>query len=129
MFVLAILSFLGVWIFIGNRDREPSWRVSLVQGAIVWSAYLVISTEVLSLLHAVNRLALSIVWSLPILAGIIWAWLRLKNRRILRLPVVYHRDTWFGFVLDGLLILVLVSYREWSHSVHRLMPVRAWSRG
>ena len=108
MFVLAILSFLGVWIFIGNRDREPSWRVSLVQGAIVWSAYLVISTEVLSLLHAVNRLALSIVWSLPILAGIIWAWLRLKNRRILRLPVVYHRDTWFGFVLDGLLILVLV---------------------
>lgn len=108
MFVLAILSFIGVWIFIGNRDREPSWRVSLVQAAIIWSAYLVVSTEALSLLHAINRAALSIVWSLPILAGFLWIWLRLKNRRILRLPVVYHRDTWFGFVLDTLLILVLV---------------------
>lgn len=108
MFILAILSFLGAWIMMGNSEREPSWRVSLVQGAIVWAAYTVISTEILSWFHAINKLALSIVWALPILAGLIWIWLRLKGRRILRLPVVYHRDTWFGFVLDALLIMVLV---------------------
>ncbi|QRN84202.1 hypothetical protein JR338_05535 [Chloroflexota bacterium] len=108
MFILAILSFLGAWIMMGNSEREPSWRVSLVQGAIVWAAYTVISTELLSWFHAINKLALSIVWGLPILAGLIWIWLRLKGRRILRLPVVYHRDTWFGFVLDALLIMVLV---------------------
>ncbi len=54
----------------GNSEREPSWRVSLVQGAIVWGAYTVISTEVLSWFHAINKLALSIVWALPILAGL-----------------------------------------------------------
>ena len=108
MVILAILSFLGFWVLMGNSEREPSWRVSLVQAVIVWSAYLVITTEVLSWLHAINKLALSIVWSLPILIGVIWAWLRLKNRRILRLPVVYHRDTWIGFVLDAILILILL---------------------
>ncbi|MBG0788700.1 MAG: hypothetical protein H0S79_26730 [Anaerolineaceae bacterium] len=108
MFILAILSFLGAWIMMGNSEREPSWRVSLVQGAIVWATYTVITTEVLTWFHAINKLALSIVWSLPILAGLVWIWLRLKGRRILRLPVVYHRDTWFGFVLDALLIMVLV---------------------
>ncbi len=59
----------------GNSEREPSWRVSLVQGAIVWGAYTVISTEVLSWFHAINKLALSIVWALPILAGLVWIWL------------------------------------------------------
>lgn len=108
MYILAILSFMGAWILMGNSEREPSWRISLVQGAIVWSAYMVISTEVLSWFHAINKLALSIVWALPVLGGLVWIWRRLKNRRILRLPVVYHRDTWFGVVLDALLILVLV---------------------
>jgi len=109
MYVLAILSFLGIWVLMGNSEREPSWRVSLVQAVIVWSAYLVVSTEVLSWLQAINKLALSIVWSLPLIIGSIWAWLRLKNRRILRLPVVYHRDTWIGFVLDAILILILLT--------------------
>ena len=108
MLILAILSFLGIWVLVGNSEREPSWRVSLVQATILWSAYLVISTEALSLFHAINRLALSIIWSLPVLAGTLWVWLRLKKRRILRLPVVYHRDTWMGFVLDVILILMVL---------------------
>jgi len=108
MLILAILSFLGIWVLVGNSEREPSWRVSLVQATILWSAYLVISTEALSWFHAINRLALSIIWSLPVLAGTLWVWLRLKKRRILRLPVVYHRDTWMGFVLDVILILMVL---------------------
>jgi hypothetical protein len=109
MLILAILSFLGFWVLIGNSEREPSWRVSIVQATILWSAYLIISTEALSWFHAISRLALSIVWSLPVLAGTLWVWLRLKKRRILRLPVVYHRDTWMGFVLDVILILMVLT--------------------
>ena len=108
MLILAILSFLGIWVLVGNSEREPSWRVSLVQATILWSAYLVISMEALSWFHAINRLALSIIWSLPVLVGTLWVWLRLKKRRILRLPVVYHRDTWMGFVLDVILILMVL---------------------
>lgn len=109
MVILAIFSFLGIWVLMGNSEREPSWRISLVQATILWSAYLVLSTEILSWLHLINKLALSIVWFLPILVGTIWVWSRLKNRRILRLPVVYHRDTWIGFALDVILIVIVLT--------------------
>jgi len=48
------------------------------------------------------------MWLIPILTGIVWAWLRLKRGKVLRLPVVYHRHSWAGLVLDLFVILILV---------------------
>ena len=79
MIVLVILSFTSIWIIVGNSEREPKWRMALIEAAIIWAAYMIICTEVLSLFHAINRLALGIVWSIPILVGIAWVWLRLSQ--------------------------------------------------
>jgi 4-amino-4-deoxy-L-arabinose transferase-like glycosyltransferase len=108
MIVLVILSFLSIWIIVGNSEREPDWRMAVIQAAIVWAGYLTLCTEILSLFHAINRLALSLVWSVPVLVGILWIWLRLSHHKILRLPIVYHRDSWMGAILDFFVLLILL---------------------
>jgi len=107
MIFLMVLSFISFWIIIGNGEREPDWRLSLIQTTIFWGAYLILGTEILSLFSALNRTALSLLWSLPILGGILWIIIWLKQGRVLRLPVVYHRDSWIGFALDMCVILIL----------------------
>ncbi len=108
MIILMILSFLSMWIMMGNSEREPNWRLALIQAIVLWGGFLVIGTEILSLFTYINRTSLGIMWALPILAGAIWMWLWLKNGKVLRLPVVYHRDSWLGTVLDMFVILILI---------------------
>ncbi len=108
MVILMILSFLSLWIMVGNNDREPNWRLALVQGAVIWGGYLTLGTEILSLFAIITRLSLILMWSLPILAGTLWIWLWLKAGKVLRLPIIYHRDSWVGLLLDFLVILILI---------------------
>lgn len=105
---LLILAFLSLWIVIGNKEREPNWRLALVQAGIMWGGFLVLGTELLGFFRIINRLSHSVMWTIPILFGVIWIWLRLKNGKILRLPIIYHRDTWVGVGLDLFVILILV---------------------
>ncbi len=108
MIVLMILSFLIMWIMMGNSEREPNWRLALIQAVVLWGGFLILGTELLSLFESINRTSLGIMWVLPILVGGIWAWLWLKYGKVLRLPVVYHRDSWLGTVLDLFVILILI---------------------
>ena len=108
MIVLVILSFLNIWIIVGNTEREPNWRLAIIQALIIWGGFLLLGTEVLSLLSAINRVSLGIMWSLPILFGVIWIWLWLKRGKVLRLPIIYRRDTWLGTILDLFVILIVV---------------------
>ncbi len=107
MIVLMLLAFLSILIIMGNHEREPNWRLALIQSMILWATFLIIGTEILSLFMAINRLALSLMWSMPVIAGIIWTWVWLKRGRVLRLPIVYRYDSWVGTILDLLVILIL----------------------
>jgi len=107
MIFLLILAFLVIWIVVGNNEREPNWRMALVQTAIIWAGYLIVGTEILGWFGAIHKVPLSVMWSLPILGGILWGWLWLRAKKILRLPVVYHRDTWVGTILDLFVIIIL----------------------
>ncbi|MCB2209616.1 glycosyltransferase family 39 protein [bacterium] len=108
MSFLVFLSFFIFWIIVGNSEREPNWRMALVQSAIIWATYMVLGTEILSVFHAITRVALVVMWILPILFGIVWTWIWLKRGKVLRLPIVYRRDSWGGTILDLFVILILV---------------------
>ena len=108
MIVLMIISFISLWIMVGNSEREPNWRLALVQTLIVWAGYLILGTEVLGYFNTINRVSLSVMWTLPILLGAFWIWIWLKQGRVLRLPVVYHRDSRVGTILDLFVILILL---------------------
>ncbi len=108
MTFLMFFSFLGMWVIMGNSEREPNWRFALIQAVILWGGFMVLGTEILSLFNSINQTSLAVMWTLPILAGVIWIWLWLKNGKILRLPIIYHRDSWIGTILDLFVILILI---------------------
>ncbi len=108
MIFLVILSFIVFWIIVGNTEREPNWRMAVIQTGIIWAGYMILGTEFLGWIHSINKLGLSILWSLPILGGIVWIWLWLRHGKVLRLPIVYHRDSWAGTILDFFVMLILV---------------------
>ena len=108
MTFLLLISFISIWILAGNNEREPNWRLALIQAAVIWTGYLVLGTELLNLFGAISRLSLAIMWTLPILAGILWIWAWLKAGKILRLPIIYHYDNWLGTVFDLFIILILI---------------------
>ena len=64
--ILPLLAFLGLWIYSGNTRREPLWRASFIQAFILWGAWMVFVTELLSLFNAVTRTSLSLAWGLPV---------------------------------------------------------------
>ena len=108
MVFLIFLAFLAIWIMVGNSEREPNWRLALVQALIVWGAYAILGTELLSLFSSITRNALVVMWIIPIIVGIVWGWNWLRVGKALRLPIVYHQESRVGTILDLLVILILI---------------------
>jgi hypothetical protein len=108
MILLMFLAFLSFWIMMGNSEREPDWRLALIQAFILWGGYLILGTELLGAFQGITRLGLALLWVFPNLAGILWVWFWLKRGKVLRLPIVYHYDSWVGSILDALVVLILL---------------------
>jgi len=108
MTILIILTFICVWIIAGNMRRAPDWRLAFVQALILWAAYMILTTEMLSLFSAVTRLGLSIVWAFPTIGFITWGWMWLKRGNVLRLPIIYHYQNWMDAALDIFVIIILI---------------------
>ncbi|MGB4595773.1 MAG: glycosyltransferase family 39 protein [Anaerolineaceae bacterium] len=106
--VLPILGFLGLWIFSGNTRREPNWRAAFIQALILWFTWMVLSTELLSLFHAINRVGLSITWGTLVLSSVLWVIWWFKKGSVLRLPVIYRGRGRKVAILDVLLTLVIL---------------------
>lgn len=106
--ILPLLAFLGLWIYSGNTRREPLWRASFIQAFILWGAWMVFVTELLSLFTAVTRTSLSLAWGLPVLAFVYWLVRWLKGRKVLRLPVVYRARDQHVALLDLLLLIIML---------------------
>jgi hypothetical protein len=77
--IIPILAYLGVLLALGNLNHQSDWRRASLRAALVWGAYLVVLTEVLSLVKAVTPLGLSLGWFIPILASV--GWLIRRRRR------------------------------------------------
>ena len=108
MTLLLLFSFISIWLIAGNQDHEPDWRMSLIQAGIVWGSLVVLGTEFLSAFGLLNRLFLAVYWSIPIIFGSVWVWLRLRSGKVLRLPIVYHYHNKLGTLLDMVVILILI---------------------
>ena len=106
---LPLLAFLLLWIYSGNTRREPLWRASFIQAVIIWGAYMVVVTELLSLFRAVTRLSLALAWGAMVLGGAIWIFVWLKRKHVLRLPIIYRGKGKRVAVLDVLVLALTIT--------------------
>jgi len=90
--LLPIIAYILLWfIFVeftaSKNAQDFNWRKALIETSLVWSAYLVLGTEILSLIRGLTRFGIIFQWSfaIGILSFIHWrlrslpkGWQRLK---------------------------------------------------
>ncbi|MFZ6029662.1 MAG: hypothetical protein ACOYYS_18265 [Chloroflexota bacterium] len=67
---LPVLAYLAIFFLVARWLRPVDWRPAFIRAALIWGAYLVLVTELLSLVGGVTVLGLAVAWSLP-LAGVL----------------------------------------------------------
>jgi hypothetical protein len=69
--LIPLLAFVGLFLVL-LRFSPADWRLAFLRAAAAWGVYLVLVTELLSLLRLVTRAGLALAWLLPCLACGIW---------------------------------------------------------
>lgn len=119
MILLALLplsAFGLLWLFLlGKQPHADSQgiglRRTLIQASLMWSAYLVIGSEILSLLSAISVLGVTLMWCIGV--GIL-AWMHWKAHALsigwkrARFALATLRFTWFDWLACGVICLVLL---------------------
>lgn len=72
LFLLPLFAFLILFLALTRRDPGLDKRLAFLRAAALWGAYMVLETELLSLVRGVTPFGLAIAWSIPILLGGAW---------------------------------------------------------
>jgi hypothetical protein len=70
--LLPLLAYLTLCLALIRHDPGLDWRLACLRAAVLWGAYLVLETELLSLARGVTPLGLAIAWTLPVLFTSLW---------------------------------------------------------
>ncbi len=119
--LIPAAAYFGGFILIGNLQSEPAWRRAALRAAILWAAYAILTTEILSVFSGVTPLNLSISWLLPAFGFVLWALPR-RAAGTLRLPRLRGPES----TLDQALLLGIVLILLLTLMVAWLAPPQTW---
>ena len=131
---VPVLAYAGLVLWVGNVWLEAGWRSAALRAAVMWGAYLVLLTEFLSLLEAIETLWLAIGWLIPI--AVIGAWL-LKRKRAgapLTLPRLHLPSN--IVIAGGVAVVVIVTAivawfappQTWDSLTYHMSRVAHWAQ-
>jgi len=117
-----LLAFgLGV---VSLASARPSWRweKAFLRAAVYFGAYAVVGTELLSLIHALTRPGLVLLWLVPIGPLATWLLRQARQGAALRLPSIPL--SWSG--PEWVLLLILAIFLSVTGLVAYLSPPNTW---
>jgi hypothetical protein len=120
--LMPILTYLGIFLVLANIRPVDSLRRASLRAAVICGSYMILSTELLSLLRFVTPLGLSLVWAIAALAA--WGWLGRQVRRgqSIRYPRGSLPKGWWdrALLLSVGIILIITGLLAW------LVPPQTW---
>jgi len=119
MILLALLpvsAYFLLWLYLVAKQplknsTGADLRRALIQSSLLWSGYLVIGSEILSLFRGISALGVVLMWCLAIgvLAGMQWkAKALLVGWKRVRKALVNVRFAWFDWIVFTVICLVLL---------------------
>jgi len=136
MAILPIISFLVLVAVFYRRIEEgiPLWRTSFVAAALVWGALVAASTELLSLIHGITFLNLSIFWVLSICVAVYSLFYPQGQRRVLRWGKMesLRLSEWILILSVGLIggLVVVMAWdtppNNWDSMTYHMARVAHW---
>ncbi len=108
MVIILPLAYISIFLAIGNSRLGMNWRQAALRAAMLWMAFLVFLTEILSFVNAITPTALFIGWWIPILAAGTHLWRLRKNGNRILLPSIPRPEGWLDWILLGGIVFYLV---------------------
>src|SRR5512137_1415568 len=118
MVIILPLAYISILLAVGNSRLGTDWRQAALRAALLWMAYLVFLTELLSLFSAITPTALFMGWLIPGCSAWIFLWQRHKNGSRILVPKMDRPEGW----LDGVLLGGIVLYLAMTALVAFLAP-------
>lgn len=135
--IIPALAFTCLLVFLKNLHTEDQTRRLTLQVAILWSCYLVLSIEILSIFRAITLPGLVIMWSLPILAFLAWFGYKKSSGDKVRWPGFQLPTSWWNkfllILICGVLLLTAVVAwvtppQTWDALSYHLSRVAHWAQ-
>jgi hypothetical protein len=138
IFILfPVAAFVCLYLYLGNSSSFECNRLVLLRSAGLFTTYLIISLELLSLIRSITRLGLVIIWTIPLLAFAAWAYRQFRASRPVRLPVFYRPKGWAGWFMLAIITTVLgvtltVAWftppQTWDSLTYHMSRVAHWAQ-
>jgi hypothetical protein len=140
MLLLALLplsAFIVIFLVLIRRFHRQDWRQLYLRAAVLWGAYMVLETELLSFVRGVTPLGLALAWAVPVLAGGSWLiWQVRYNRKItfphLQLPLHWAEGVLLLGVAAILGITALLAWvappQTWDSLNYHMPRVAHWAQ-
>jgi hypothetical protein len=108
--ILPLIAFFALWLFLGNYDRDLSWRQLALRTGILWGTFAILSAELLSLINYLKPFGLSLSWGSLILVAVS----ALRRQQIengsIRLPRIKFPQSWVDrTLLAGVFAIILIT--------------------
>ena len=125
MLSLAILPFLAfsvIFLVLIRRFRGQDWRLTYLRAAVLWGAYMVLETELLSFARGVTPLGLALAWALPVLVGGAWLIRDVRRNGKISFPSFRFQLHWAdsALLLGVAAILAITALLAW------VTPPQTW---
>ncbi|MCB2213785.1 glycosyltransferase family 39 protein [bacterium] len=116
LILLPVITFFLIWVFMVSllpEQNQPEfiWQDSLIKTALLWSALLTLSTELLSLFGTLTTGGVVTLWGLCLLALCVFL---CRTERFslgwskIRITIFSSKMDWFGIASLTIIIIVLV---------------------
>jgi len=76
--IIPFATFICIFLTLGNLQPKTNWRRVLLRSLVLWGAYVVVVTELFSLLRIIRSSYLALAWGVPLI--VLCGWLIQRKR-------------------------------------------------
>jgi hypothetical protein len=139
LIAVPIAAYFSIFFFlwIKNKDNQQSILVTGLRCMVLWTVYLTVCLEALSLVHAVTQIGLLLAWLLLVGAIIGWTFYRIRRDRNLSFPRLLLPDSWENRICLGIIgftclvtfiVALLTPPQTWDSLSYHLSRVAHWAQ-
>lgn len=112
---LPLVTFLMVFLLLLGEQNQGSstgndWRRPFLLAALIWGAWVAVSSEILSLIDGINQPALALIWGFS-LVGVSWLGIRRRKLEVgwNALKTTFGSKPLFDWIVIGGIALILLT--------------------
>jgi len=135
--IIPIPTFTCIFLTLGNLQPQANWRRVSLRSIVLWGVYVVVITELFSLLRIIQPSFLALAWTVPIISLGGWLIQRKRDGYGIAIPHWHPPEKWpERLLLLGVLIILLITAivawktppQTWDSMNYHMSRVAHWAQ-